>query len=469
MFKHIFSQGHRTIVVVSALAFTLILVIAVAQVNAISLDRTASQDIGTPVLLSPGGAVQHGISQPLVLRQDKPVLLAPVAAIMSENFESTWPKAGWNLADQSTNDGGEFLLGKRNCYPRTGSYGGWTVGGGAQGSALGCSANYPNNADTWAEYGPFDLRQATSASLTYHFWGQAEPAEGGGCWDFLYIASSIDGQDYSQHYQGWCGNAMNGDAGNGYYRAVLDLSSRLGQPQVWVAFAFISDNSINYPYGMTVDDISLDVISPATNTPTRTATPTATRTPTPTFTGTPTRTATPTSTRTPTATPTRTSSPGPTLTPTRTSTPTATRPPGTLTPAAYLPLILCAPPLLCPNDPYEPNGTFGEAWGPLPLNQDFLGYFNCAADTDRDFYYFDWPTKRRVVITLGDIPPGSDYDLTLYNCASSSCLVKHSGNTGNAGEIIDIEINAGRHYVRIVRSASSPLVSQPYRLRVAAP
>ncbi len=458
MFKHIFSRGHRTIVVVSALAFALIPVIAMAQVNTSGLSRAAAQDVGTPALLSPSGAVQHDINQSLVLRQEKPSLLAPVAAIMSENFESTWPKAGWSLVDQSTNDGGEFLLGKRNCYPRTGAYGGWTVGGGAQGGALGCAASYPNNADTWAEYGPFDLSQATSATLTYYFRGETEPGSDGCNYDALFVGDSINGSNYD-HGVAYCGNWTSGSEGNGYYRRTLDLSNRLGQSQVWIAFAFISDVSITYS-GMTVDDITLDVVGQVTNTPT----PTSTRT----FTPTPTRTATPTSTRTPTATPTRTSSPGPTLTPTRTPTPTATRPPGTLTPAAYLPLILCAPPLLCPDDPYEPNGTFGEAWGPLPLNQDFLGYFNCAADTDRDFYYFDWPTKRRVVITLGDIPPGSDYDLTLYNCASSSCLVKHSGNTGNAGEVIDIEINAGRHYVRITRG-SSPLTSQPYRLRVAAP
>lgn len=456
--------------VVGALASILLLAAVATQVSAIGAGRVGFQDKSAPTPPDANGVIQR-IDRPNVLSGTTSSQVAPAAVIMSENFEGTWPKTGWSLVDQSSNDGGEYLLGKRNCHPRTGTFGGWTIGGGAQGSALACTANYPDNADTWAEYGPFDLSQATSASLTYYFWGQAEPQEGGGCWDFLYVASSIDGQDYSQHYQGWCGNATNGDAGNGYYRATLDLTSRLGQPQVWVAFAFFSDDSVNYPYGMTVDDITLDVVSQATSTPTRTATPTASRTATPTFTNTPTRTPTPTGSVAPTITPTRTPTPTTTRTPTTTPTVTMTRPPGTLAPAAYLPLILRSPPPVCPNDPYEPNGTFGEAWGPLPLNQDFLGYFNCPADTDRDYYFFDLTTARRVVITLDDIPAGSDYDLTLYSCASSSCLVKHSGNTGNAGERIDTidNINAGRYYVRVVRSPSSPLVSQPYRLRVATP
>lgn len=250
---------------------------------------------------------------------------------------------------------------------------------------------------------------------------------------------------------------MNGDAGNGYYRATLDLTSRLGQPQVWVAFAFFSDNSINYSYGMTVDDITLDVVGQPTNTPTRTATPTATRTPTPTFTSTPTRTPTPTVTRTPTGsgTPTRT----PTVTPTRQS--------GTLVPAAYLPLLLRAPSLLCPDDPHEPNGSFAEAWGPLPLNQDFFGYFSCQQDTDRDFYYFELTTDRQITVTLRDIPAGSDYNLTLYD--ANQVQEGYSGNLGNADEQIPpVTVGAGRHYVRVTRG-SSPLVSQPYRLRVAVP
>jgi hypothetical protein len=202
--------------------------------------------------------------------------------------------------------------------------------------------------------------------------------------------------------------------------------------------------------------------------PTHTPTPTYTFTPTPTRTRTPTPTSTPTRTYTPTWTPTATRTPTPTATshgtayrlyapwvgrqptptPTRTPTPTATP--------------------ICPQDPYEPNGTFAQAWGPLSINQDLWGYFICASDTDRDFYYFDWLVRRRAKIRLENIPVGSDYDLTLYGCADSNCLMQHSGNHGNANELIDVTLDAGHYYVRVTRG-SSPLTSQPYRLRVETP
>ncbi|MFQ5613135.1 MAG: fibronectin type III domain-containing protein [Anaerolineae bacterium] len=183
--------------------------------------------------------------------------MAPAAAIMNEGFEGTWPAPGWEISDQSSGDGGEYLWGKRNCHPHTGNFGGWSVGGGTQGSALPCSADYPNNTNTWAVYGPFDLSNATAASLTFHFWGRTEGATG--CpFDFFFVGSSINNVDFSGSF--YCGDWTNGTAGNGYHRRTLDLSSRLGQSQVWVAFVLSSDGSIT-DSGITIDDVTLDVTS----------------------------------------------------------------------------------------------------------------------------------------------------------------------------------------------------------------
>lgn len=588
--------------------------------------------------------------------------MEPAAVIMTEDFEGAWPKAGWYLSDQSSTDGGQYLMGKRNCHPRTGGYAGWTVGGGAQGSALSCSAYYPNNLDTWAVYGPFDLSRASSASLTFYFWGRTEYGSSSCPYDFLFVGDSNNGYQFYGYF--FCGTFMSGPAGNSYYQHTLDLSSRLGESQVWVAFNFTSDGIITYE-GITVDDIRLDVVE---NTPTPTPTPTSTNTPTPACVNTPTplppftgtlpatgevdrrvshcmddayvrvdtrqlvydgrfvrmgshpggspymagflfrdvripRFARITSARldlqpwgyqsgspidvlilgerrpqpddfnpnnlppherpltgavvpwriegnvtsgasspdissviseivsqtewqpgnnlailiqtdqsrhyidwqayeylpanaarllvtyqvvaTPTPTPTATATPTRAITPTRTRTPTPTRTRraqggflpllavGRVTPTwtpTHTPTATRTPtPLPCPADPYEPNDTFAQAWGPLPLNTDFWGFFNCERDTDRDFYFFDLPSAGRVIIELTNIPANSDYDLTLYNCPNVSCLVVHSGQRGNAEERIDVNIPAGRYYVRVVRSDASPLVSQPYRLRVSYP
>ena len=179
---------------------------------------------------------------------------AAVPFPMSETFEGTWPGA-WILRDSSTGDGGEFLMGKRDCHPHSGSYAGWSVGGGAQGVNLTCEGTYPNNAKSWAIYGPFSLAGVSSASLTFYLYGQAEGGEN--CpYDYLFVGSSIDGT----HFAGgkYCGNWTSGPDGNGYYRRTLDLSDRLGQAQVWIAFAFISDGSYAYN-GFHVDDITLQI------------------------------------------------------------------------------------------------------------------------------------------------------------------------------------------------------------------
>jgi hypothetical protein len=202
--------------------------------------------------------------------------MEPAAATMTETFEGAWPSAGWQLSDQSSVDDGEYLWGKRDCHPHSGSYAGWSVGGGAAGSQLPCSGNYPNNADVWAVYGPFDLRSARSASLTFYYWGHTE-YESNCNYDLFYVGSSLDGIDFLGNR--YCGDWTVGPESNGYYRGTLDLTSRSGQGQVWVAFVLDTDSSVTYE-GITIDDVTLNVDAGATPTPTGTPTPTPTQTPT---------------------------------------------------------------------------------------------------------------------------------------------------------------------------------------------
>lgn len=177
--------------------------------------------------------------------------IQPVAALMTQNFEGDWPAAGWELSDMSNSDGGEYLWGKRNCHPHNGSYAGWSVGGGARGNTLSCSGYYPNYTRSWAVYGPFDLRGATAASLTFYMWGRTEVS-----FDYLFVGSSVDGDNFNgtRYWGDW----RNGTDGNGFHRRTLDLASRLGQGQVWIGFVLSSDFSITYE-GVTIDDVTLDV------------------------------------------------------------------------------------------------------------------------------------------------------------------------------------------------------------------
>lgn len=285
--------------------------------------------------------------------------LEPAAVIMSQDFEGAWPASGWTLEDNSSQDGGEYLWGKRTCWKRSGSYGGWSVGGGAQGSALSCGSYYPNYTYTWAIYGPFDLSQAASATLNFYFYGRTEG--GTGCpYDYLFAGSSSDGVNFSG--PGWCGDWTNGSAGNGFYAYTLDLASRVGQSQVWIAFVLKSDSSITN-IGMTIDDITLDVVSSATATPTPTYTPSPTATPPPTPTSTP--------------TPTRTPAPTPTATPTLTSTPTPTRP-ATPTPT---PTRTPSTPTPTPGCVFTPTPLPTNPATPAPSGTVNVGVAHCMDDT----------------------------------------------------------------------------------------
>lgn len=331
-----------------------------------------------------------------------------LARNMSEGFEGSWPATGWYLVDTSSTDGGEYLFGKRNCHPHTGTYGGWSVGGGAQGSLLGCADPYPDNAYTWAVYGPFDLTGVSSASFSFHLWGESE-YEQDCAYDYFYSGSSIDGSNFSNGGF-YCSNWTGGGAGNGYYQETLDLSSRLGQSQVWIGFAFVSDDSNTYQ-GFTIDDLVLTIgsipVSPTpttsrtvTRTLTRTATSTQyTRTPTPTPTRTPTRTGTPSERNylplavmnypaAPTSTPSPTPTPTPTEISTTTSTPTAT-PTVTATPThAPLPTYFAAV-----GDTYlnqnSPSGNYG--------SNIFMNIGSLSGNANRGLVKFN----------LSVIPPGT--------------------------------------------------------------
>lgn len=184
---------------------------------------------------------------------------------MSEGFEGQWPSIGWLLVDQSGSDGGEFLWGKRDCHPRTGGFAGWATGGGAQGSAFDCTALYPNNLYTWIIYGPFDLSQATAASMTYYFWGESEVIGPCGEGDWLFVGSSSNGAEFTG--SAICGDWLNGSESNGYNQGILDLTSRLGQSQVWVALTMISDGT-GVKQGFMIDDVVLEAdITPTCRTP----------------------------------------------------------------------------------------------------------------------------------------------------------------------------------------------------------
>lgn len=180
---------------------------------------------------------------------------SPGTLILNEGFEGAWPAGLWTVVDQSSTDGGEYLWNDRNCSARTGSWHGYSTGGGANGSALSCEGPYPNGVDTWAEYGPFNLSGASAATLTYSFKGVVE-SQAECSYDQFYVGYSLDGSSYMGNT--YCGGWTGGTDGNNYFTRTLNLSSSLGDASVWIAFALTADDTLNYQ-GMLIDDVRLDV------------------------------------------------------------------------------------------------------------------------------------------------------------------------------------------------------------------
>lgn len=266
--------------------------------------RTTATSPGSAVAFPVGPIRVDGATLKLPPR---PVAQTGAALPMHEGFEGAWPAPGWQL-EQTSPGGDAYLWGKRDCHPRTGTYGGWCIGAGTLGHSLPCSAHYPGNLTTSATYGPFDLGGATAARLTFYLWGITEGGED--CpFDLAFVGYSLDGESYTGARL--CGDLTQGNAGNGYHRFELALDGALGQRQVWVAFVFTSDNLVSLG-GLTIDDITLEVTLSTTSTPAPTLTATATATPTPTRTPLFTRTPSPTHTHPAPVSATPTASPSPT-------------------------------------------------------------------------------------------------------------------------------------------------------------
>lgn len=169
--------------------------------------------------------------------------------LINDGFEGSFP-GPWDVSDEYAN-GEQYYFGKRSCRHQAGSWSAWAVGGGAQGSALPCSASYPNDAYSWMVYGPFSLQGATAAELTFQLNLNTELD-----YDYLCRAASADG------YEFW-GICTTGTTNGSWVAKTLDLTNvpelgnLTGRSTVWVALIFVSDFSITYPDGAHVDSALL--------------------------------------------------------------------------------------------------------------------------------------------------------------------------------------------------------------------
>lgn len=214
------------------------------------------------------------------VRTSAPPQLEGWATLMSENFESAFPRGLWHIG----RTGDPYLWGQRSCNPHGGGYSMWAGAGGTQGAQIPCSGLYTTSYVTTLSYGPLDLSGCTDLRLNFAHWTQL------GAGDWLGVGYSID-DGVSWNLLSIYGNAVGicgGWCEESFYQNRWSIPL-CGRSKVYLLFRFAS-NAEGVSYGTFVDDVSLEAYyegalptATRTSTPTRTATPggpTATRTPT---------------------------------------------------------------------------------------------------------------------------------------------------------------------------------------------
>jgi hypothetical protein len=110
--------------------------------------------------------------------------------IMSEGFEGIFPSGLWHVFDNDGSTNGEYYWDDTSYKSHTGAWSGWCAKGGMNGLNPEFN-NYPNNCNSWMEYGPFNLSDATDANFSFYFWNKSEKG-----YDYLFWGASIDGTHY---------------------------------------------------------------------------------------------------------------------------------------------------------------------------------------------------------------------------------------------------------------------------------
>ena len=231
------------------------------------LALAASLIIIASLALPLAGAAQpaaglHIVFLPNITKPDQDSVQPGGTIVFSEDFEGAFPGT-WIVVDRDKATNGEYYWAKRNCRAFSGSYSGWAVGGGANGSSLACGSDYPNNAHSVMINGPFSLEGATAGNFKLKLLLNSEEN------DYFFLGASVDGQEFYGNYvagysDGWVTMSLD-------LTKIYELGNIVGKPRVWIAVGFESDGANTLAAGAYVDDIVLSKYTPSSTTSAPTA------------------------------------------------------------------------------------------------------------------------------------------------------------------------------------------------------
>ena len=167
---------------------------------------------------------------------------AAVVGVFADGFE-TWPgvwEAGTGGAGYST-----ATWGQTSHRASAGTYSAYCAG-----SEVAAPGEYPVDMNAWMRTGPVDLSTYDAATLKFDLWLNSEVG-----FDTVWAGVSTDGENFQA--LGWDGDydwvevGLNlADFGGD---GTLDLT---GEPEVWIAFFFTSDDSVSYE-GAYIDNVRI--------------------------------------------------------------------------------------------------------------------------------------------------------------------------------------------------------------------
>ncbi len=165
--------------------------------------------------------------------------------LISESFEGDWPIAPWIINHK---EGYADVDWARTTYRASvGTHSIYCAGRGLDAPDEG--GTVPVNTASWAIVGPYDLTEATSATLSFDLWLRTEHFHD----HFMWLAST-DGENFS-------GAARSTDTSD-WQSITADLTEWpnlgdiTGQAHIWIAFVYASDHSGEFE-GAYVDNVEL--------------------------------------------------------------------------------------------------------------------------------------------------------------------------------------------------------------------
>jgi hypothetical protein len=158
--------------------------------------------------------------------------------LVNEGFEAQFPPSGWAASGH---------WGKSDCEASSGSYSAWIEGSGGK-PCSGLESLYHPNEAAKLKLGPIDLTNAVTASLQFDAWlwlGSGDVLT----WEVSLNDSTYHGVSVTEIFSpSWRQRSLD-------LAAVPGLGDIRGQPSVWIAFTWQSDNFDQSFKGVLIDNV----------------------------------------------------------------------------------------------------------------------------------------------------------------------------------------------------------------------